>query len=330
MTMTPYPITAKVPLLANKAHMTPHMQTNPGQIAPLYAGPIALQWRTAAEAKGFEIVGRIRDRYHLALRCDACGHEHKARIFTLMSAQPQCPACMLARLDQDATAAGLMHLGRDANSRHYSHYRAPCGHNVRRQHEIVRRIAAGSTGLRCDTCHAATEAAEAQEQGWALIGPDPQRNPNYRIYVHANGCGATQRIARTNMQTGRFDCADCGLGWAASESFLYAMLFTLATGQRLVKLGYSRNPDSRLRTQLQIDRKMPCEILHRVRMPTGHQAICVEKRLHAKLRAHHPQAVINPEVYCGMIRVRSEIYDAALTQKVLGLLNAVASSVPHS
>ena len=323
MTMTPRP-TPKTTLPAPKARMVPDLMTDVDEMAPAYAGPIAPHWQAAAKAKGFAITGRIRDRYHLALQCDVCGHVHGARIYTLMSAQPQCPACMIARLDQDAAAAGLAHLGRDAHSRHYSHYRAPCGHSLRRQHEIVRRMAAGSTGLRCETCHAATEASEAEKRGWKLLGSDPQGDPNYRLYAHADGCGATQRIARANMQTNRFECSGCGQGWAASQSFLYAMRFTLPTGRGLVKLGYSRDPDSRLLHQLQIDRDMPCEILRRVQMPTGHHAIRVEKRLHARLRGHHPQAVIDPQVYRGKIRVRSEIYDAALTQEVLALLDTVA------
>lgn len=323
MTMTPCP-TPKTPLTQNKAHIIPLMITDTQVLPPPYAGPIAPQWKAAAAAKGFAITGRIRDRYHLALQCDVCGHVHEARIYTLMSAQPQCPACMIARLEQDATAAGLAHLGRDANSRHYSHYRAPCGHSLRRQHEIVRRMAAGSTGLRCETCHAATEASEAEERGWTLVGPDPQGNPNYRLYAHADGCGATQRIARANMQTGRFECSSCGEGWAAAQSFLYAMRFTLPSGQELVKLGYSRDPDSRLVHQLQIDRDMPCEILRRVPMRTGHDAICAEKPLHAKLRARHPQAVVDPRVYRGKIRVCSEIYDTSLTQDVLALLDGIA------
>lgn len=327
MTTTPFS-NAKMPLTQTKAHIIPDMMSNTNEMAPPYAGPIAPHWQAAAAAKGFAITGRIRDHYHLTLRCEVCGHVHEARIYTLMSAQPQCPACMIARLDQDATAAGLAHLGRDAHSRHYSHYRAPCGHTLRRQHEIVRRTAAGSTGLRCETCHAATEASEAEMRGWKLIGPDPQGNPNYRFYAHADGCGATQRIARANMQTGRFGCAECGEGWAASQSFLYAMHFTLPTGRGLVKLGYSRDPDSRLMHQLQIDRDMPCEILRRVPMPTGHDAIRVEKRLHAKLRARHPQAVIDPQVYRDRIRLRSEIYDGALTQEVLALLDKVAGSAP--
>lgn len=329
MTMTPR-YTPKTRLPQPKAPIFSVKVSDTQKLLLPYPGPIAPQWKVAAKAKGFAITARIRDRYHLALQCDVCGHVHEARIYTLMSAQPQCPACMIARLEQDAAAAGLAHLRRDAHGRHYSHYRAPCGHSLRRQHEIVRRMAAGSTGLRCETCHAATEASEAEARGWTLVGPDPQGNPNYRVYAHADGCGTTQRIARANMQTGRFECSSCGEGWAAAQSFLYAMRFTLPSGQELVKLGYSRDPDSRLVHQLQIDRDMPCEILRRVPVRTGHDAICAEKPLHAKLRARHPQSVVDPQVYRDKIRVRSEIYDGALTQDVLALLDGIARRAPDS
>lgn len=288
-----------------------------------YPGAIHSHWQEAANTKGFDILRRIRDRYHLALRCHDCGHVDTSRIFTLMSAQPQCPACMLQRLKRDAEAAGLVHLHRDPQHRHYSHYRAACGHTVRRQHEIIRRVAAGITDLRCETCHAATEASEARKRGWMLLGPDPEGDPNYRLYTHADGCGALQRIARANMQTGRFECACCGQGWAASRSYLYAMAFTLANGRELVKLGYSRDPESRLLHQLRVNRAMPCEILRTVEMASGHQAIRTEKALHAQLRDAHPEAVVDPASYRTQIRVRSEIYDAALTPLILALLDGI-------
>lgn len=103
-----------------------------------------------------------------ALRCRTCGATHASRIYTLMSAQPQCPACQLDRLEAEARAAGLTHLHRDPDERHYSTYRADCGHRLRRQHEIIRRVGAEATRLRCETCHAAREADETRARGWRL------------------------------------------------------------------------------------------------------------------------------------------------------------------
>lgn len=244
-----------------------------------------------------------------------------------MRARPQCPACQLSRLEAEAQAAGLTHLDRDPGDRHYSRYRAACGHVIRRQHEMIRRMAAGATGFRCATCHMAAEHAEARRRGWFRLGPDPEGDPNYRLYHH--GCGHMQRIARANIQSGRFDCAGCGQGWAAAPSYLYAMAFTLETGRELVKLGYARDPESRLTHQLLIDRRIPARILRLVSIPTGHQAICREKALHAHLRRTHPEAVVDPQVYACRIRVGSEIYDAELTPLILSLLGDVEAGMPR-
>ncbi|SIS92744.1 hypothetical protein SAMN05421772_10923 [Paracoccus saliphilus] len=318
-----YPIRIQDSLFAKHALPVSARTTTLSEQLPPYPGAIHAHWQATANTKGFDIIKRIRDRYHLALRCHACAHVHASRIYTLVSAQPQCPACLLGRLERDARAAGLTHLRRDPAHRHYSFYRAACGHQLRRQHEIIRRVAAGTTELRCESCHAAIEAAEARRRGWMQTGPDPEGDPNYRIYTHADGCGVLQRIARANMQTGRFTCATCGEAWVASGSFLYAMAFTLANGRELVKLGYSRDPTSRLLHQLRMDRDIPCEFLRVVPMATGQLAIRTEKALHVRLRHAHPDAVVDPASYRDQIRVRSENYDAALTPQILSMLDDI-------
>lgn len=297
--------------------------TNAEQTLTAYPGPIHAHWQAQAEEAGFTITGRMLDRYHIALRCHACGQVHASRIYTLMSARPQCPACMIARLDAEADAAGLVHLQRDPENRHYSVYRAACGHHLRRQHEIIRRVTQGATELRCETCHAATEEEEARARGWRLVGSDPEGDPSYRLYAHAEGCGHHQRIARANLQTGRFACGGCSAGWAAERSWLYVMAFTRATGRELIKLGYSRDPDARLRHQLRIDPEMSCEILRVVGMPSGQAAIRIEKAMHARLRRTYPEEVVDPGLYRGQIRVRSEIYEASLTPQIMVLLDDV-------
>ncbi|MCZ0962462.1 GIY-YIG nuclease family protein [Paracoccus benzoatiresistens] len=329
--MTTHPLSPVTPGSLSLPMAIPfrHRTFPPDDMPTRYAGPVHGHWWARAEEIGFTISGRVRDRYHLALRCETCGHVHASRIYTLMAATPQCPACLVARLEADAEAAGLMHLDRDPDHRHYSWYGAACGHALRRQHEIVRRVARGETELRCETCHAATEAAEAAARGWTLVGSDPQGNPSYRLYAHESGCGGEQRIARANMRTGRFDCATCGCGWAASPSYLYAMKFTLACGREVVKAGYSRDPLSRLIHQLRIDRAMPCRILSMVPIDTGHEAIRLEKSLHARLRRTHPDAIVDPDLYRGQIRVRSEIYDAKLTLLILTLLSDLDRDAPE-
>lgn len=283
---------------------------------------IHARWHEAAEAKGFGILQRIRDRYHLLLACQTCGRTHASKIFVLMNSQPQCPHCIQDRWQADAAAAGFQWAGRDPEDRHYGFYIADCGHRLRRQFEMVKRAAEGVCGLRCEACHSRKEQAEAEAQGWELAGPDPDGDPNYRLYRHPH-CGHEQRVARANMQTGRFGCGRCGKDWPAAPSHLYAMQFKLPNGAQLVKLGFSRNPGSRLRHQLLKHRGLEARILMTVPMPSGQLALQAEKRLHAELQADHPDQIAPPELYRDALRVRSEIYFPQAARTILQMLGAI-------
>ncbi|WP_226431753.1 hypothetical protein [Leisingera sp. McT4-56] len=125
------------------------------------------------------------------------------------------------------------------------------------------------------------------------------------------------------MQTSRFACGQCGEDWPAAPSYLYAMQFRLASGLRLVKLGFSRNPDSRLRHQLLKHRDLDAKILKTVPMATGQLALQAEKRLHAKLQAGFSDQVAPPELYSDALRVRSEVYFADAAQVIFAMLDAI-------
>ncbi|MCX7560228.1 GIY-YIG nuclease family protein [Sulfitobacter sp. F26204] len=294
-----------------------------GSPVPIYPGKLMPHWIEAARDKGYDIVARIIDRFHLALRCQHCGELIKVRLFTLMSAQPLCSVCVQKKWVLTAQAAGLIFLKRCPDNRHYAFYEAACGHKIRRQFEFAERVAAGKTDLRCDICHKETEMREAAARGWELIGPDPESDPNYRHYRHSD-CGHEQRIARANLQTGRISCGACGEQWPAAPSYLYAIQFTLPNSRELVKLGYSNNPESRLYHQLLRDTDMPCEVLRKVSVNSGQLAIRLEKRLHKKLRESFPDAVVPHAVFADQIKVKSEIYDIAMTPVILAELDALA------
>lgn len=293
---------------------------------PIHTGDPKPAWIAEAKAKGFIFVARILDRLHLALQCSICGHLNKVRLFTLMNARPLCSHCVEQAWKRDATAAKLTYLCRDPAHRHYGIYRMTCGHQIRRQFALIRRVASGAIGLRCETCHRAAEVAEAAAQGWELLGPDLNGDPYYRLYRHTD-CGHEQRISRGNLQTQRFSCGGCGLDWPAAPSFIYAMSFTTAAGRELVKAGFSRNPSSRLHHQLVVDPDMPCAILKVVAVPTGQEAIRLEKALHRKLKRAHPDMLIDPTIYRDQIRVTSEIYDGALTPVLLAHLDEIETEI---
>ena len=295
------------------------MNQSATQTFPLTIHP---QWHAAADAKGFSILKRIKDRYHLLLSCHSCGLTHASKIFVLMNSQPQCPHCIEARWRNDAKAAGLQWVGRDPEDRHYGFYIAGCGHDLRRQFEMVKRAADGICDIRCELCQQQKEQEEASSQGWALIGPDPDGDPNYRLYRHAS-CGHVQRIARVNMQTGRFQCSNCGEGWSSAPSFLYVIQLKLAEGTKLIKLGYSRDPVSRLHHQILRSKETEAQILRTVPVSSGHTAVQIEKGLHAQLKAEHPDSVAPPELYAEELRVKSEVYFPDVCQVILAMLDAI-------
>jgi hypothetical protein len=294
---------------------------------PVIDMPVSPKWAETAAAKGFDIICRARDRYHLVLRCRTCGALNLVKIFTLMSAQPICQVCQTRQWAATAEAAGAFLLRRCPKDRHYAWLLMPCGHAVRRQMELVGRAARGEAEIRCETCLAEREAAEAEAQGWRLIGADPEGNPNYRLYAHEE-CGHVQRVARANMQTGRFNCAKCGEGWSAAPSAIYLLDIRLPCGRKLLKFGMSRNTLSRVLYQLPRHEAVRIEILDSVPMPSGHQAQLVEKKIHARLRLRYPAEVVDPADYAAHLKVRSEVYTPRLERRLRRELSRIRRKFP--
>ncbi len=79
--------------------------------------------------------------------------------------------------------------------------------------------------------------------------------------------------------------------------------------------------------QLKADREMPCAILRTVPVPTGQEAIRLEKRLHSELKQTHPDCIVDTACYRGQIRVVSEIYDGSLTPTILARLGDIEAEL---
>lgn len=281
---------------------------------PPFHGPIRPHWQSMALAKGFEIIGRVRDRYHLHLRCGDCAGTHVSKLFVLMSARPLCPHCLAERRRATAEAAGVTFLRQDPEASLYGIYRADCGHVLRRQFEIVDRAARGETGLRCGICLIQREEAEALRYGWQRLGNDADAKAegrHYRLYRHH--CGHVQSIAPVNVKWGQCDCAACGESWSSRPSFIYLFDIRLpadgnAPPRHYLKLGYSGHPVKRHRHQLGLPADAEVDVLRVVSMPTGHAACGAETAAHARLARAHPEAVVPATELAGRVTVKSEIY----------------------
>ncbi|SMG55672.1 MULTISPECIES: hypothetical protein [unclassified Paracoccus (in: a-proteobacteria)] len=273
----------------------------------IHPGPIHAHWAEAARAKGFDLIARVRDRLHVALRCQSCGGIHVNRHYVVMNAQPLCPHCMETRWRETALVAGLTWLGRDSTHRHYGRYGLPCGHESRRQFTFVERVASGVVSARCETCLIHREEEEALRFGWTRLGRDPKGNASYRLYRHH--CGHEQRVAVANMRWGQCDCAGCGQSWTAKPSFIYLLdIRHPRTERHYLKLGYSSHPVKRHKHQLGLPKNAHVEVLRVVAMPTGHAACAREKAAHAELRRLHPEALVPHPEFSDLMNVVSEIY----------------------
>ena len=282
--------------------------------------PIPDHWHGYAEDTGFEIVARGPDRYHLHLRCERCDGTMICKVYTLRTAQPTCPHCLEARWKALCKAAGVIFLGRGDRA-NYLRIQLSCGHVTDRQQELLERVRRGATAIRCSVCLEARMQAEARERGWALIGEDPEDSQHYRLYRH--GCGHRQRVAVGNMMTGRFTCGGCSEGWTRDKSYLYMMRFGLRSGRDAIKLGFSRDPASRLRYQLITEKDQNARLIRTVAVPTGQEAMILEKRLHAALRQQHPEAVLDRVEFAGEVKVVSELYDTSIADTITALLDRI-------
>ncbi|WP_299648466.1 hypothetical protein [uncultured Tateyamaria sp.] len=292
-----------------------------GRAVPVFPKPIPIRWRDAAETKGFHLIARAKDRLHVVLACKICGKPTLKRISVVLGHNPECPHCITARRKAAAATVGAEFVARDPKGdRHYGVYRLACGHTDRRQHHRVEAAASGGHALSCEICLNERHAAEAEAQDWQLIGPSVRKNASYREYEHV--CGHRQDVSVANMRSGDVDCAGCGESWTSKPSRLYILSFKLP-GLDVIKLGFSSNPEFRMR-QVQFDpTNTEGKVQRVVEIETGHRAICVEKALHSHIKAHRPDLIVPPELFRERIRTTSEIYHSHARSYISALLDAV-------
>ncbi|MGR3482005.1 hypothetical protein [Salipiger marinus] len=97
----------------------------------------------------------------------------------------------------------------------------------------------------------------------------------------------------------------------------------LLSGLRVVKLGFSRDPQSRLRHQFLLQPGIQAELLRTVPQPTGHAALCCEKALHRSLKKSLPDAIIPHDRFQGWLSVKTEIYGIEIEPLILKRLDEV-------
>ena len=292
-----------------------------GKFRRVHHGPILANWKKAADAKGFAIVGRAVSHEHLVLGCKTCGSPTLKRVSVVRDHNPECPHCIRTRRENAAAGYGATLLGPDPKGkRRYGLYELPCGHADRRQHTRVETAAAGGHKLSCGICLRARHAREAEAQGWQLICNADRKHASYRRYEHA--CGHRQNVTIANMRHGDVDCASCGESWTSKPSKIYLLRFQLPESP-VIKLGYSSNPEYRVR-QVQHDPLVTKgAVIRDIPMTTGHQAVRIKKALHSFIAASWPDLIVPSKNFEQHLRTVSEIYDHRAEAFISDLLDAV-------
>ncbi|WP_299923809.1 hypothetical protein [uncultured Pelagimonas sp.] len=264
-------------------------------------------WEHLAIKSGYTFYGRDKSkRATVLLRCHTCSELMSVHTHVLRTARAECTSCWLNALSSEAESAGLTLIGPDLTDSHRAHYLGVCGHTLNRQRGFIQRVGRGEVSLRCTDCLRERYAEMAENQGWSLLGKAINGKPNYRLFRHT--CGFEQDVAICNLQSGRFTCNACAGNWASDPSAVYLFQFDfLDERTRLLKVGMSRNPASRLRHQLGLKDEVRAQILRVVTVASGKKALKAEKRLHGILRAVCPEFVV-PNYELNWISVVSEIY----------------------
>lgn len=282
--------------------------------------PSKPSWHAAAQQKGFDLLGRVLDRYHGVVRCHTCEVISVVRLNVLRDHHPLCHPCIQARRVAAAGVIDAQWLGHDPDDRHYGHFLLHCQHEVRSQYVRVERAAAGGDNVGCEICREVRYGEQGQKFGWILVGASERGRPGYRSYQH--GCGHKQDVMIGNMVWGDCTCANCGTGWSTNKSFIY--LFEIALPELTVlKLGYSARPAKRLRHQLGLDRSVQTEILRVVPIPTGNLAVTEEQVCHRTMKVSHADLVVPKAEFGDGINTLGEIY----RQEAMDILNAMLDEI---
>ncbi len=273
-----------------------------------------------ASTKGFVLIGRGRRSSDVHLRCRCCQQGFQVRQSVLQNNAPQCNHCMWRSRFENAMAVGATIVTPVRNKHKHANLTLPCGHSVQRQYGRLATAAKGGHRLGCDACREATYREQAEGSGWRLIGPATINKTGYRYYEHH--CGHRQNFVIVNVDNRQLDCAGCGETWASKPSKIYLFEITL-TDRVVLKLGYSSDPERRLRQQLGPAARDTGIILHVIDMQTGHAALLAEKQAHGHLHKTHPDWVVAHDVFADQINTKSEIYEPEARDIIGALMDRI-------
>jgi len=132
----------------------------------------------------------------------SCGHRREIKSGHAKTGKFACKECADAKRNSLVQASGLELVSPGENARSSSVYRfVDCGHTIERRPSTIT-----GQSIACPTCLVSRLEQEASKQGFTLLDDDAPKN--YGWY-QCKECGATQKIAYSNMRVGNCSCSSC-------------------------------------------------------------------------------------------------------------------------
>lgn len=303
------------------------------QLQPTHVRRKSIECKTCLEEKhkkqfdnsDLEYISASDDADYKLYKRKSCGHILK---LTPQSAQSRtrqtkithnsvaCHHCHENKLTEDASRLNMTLLGKCKNKagtfRHYK-FNA-CGHT-----RDVNATCVATGNVVCRECVVEKYKKEALRVGLTFNGKatdDPSLKRNYVLK-----CGHTKDIRMDHVRNGSWTCVICGDSHYTKQSGMYLVKIKTENFEWL-KLGYAK--DLKIRTNSYgLPKESTIETLFTMTVPSGLNALHIEKKLHALFKKHRIDSNIMKQYH--KHNGYTECYSTDITSKILYELLVVSS-----
>lgn len=232
---------------------------------------------------GFELLGRPDKSmcsdptqfYHV--RYKTCGH---SRIVTQQClfgrSVGECSICYEEVLQKTyGDKLGIDVLECVAGTKRKIRFRK-CGHE-----KVVGLSNMKADHFECTICRVSKWSEEANNVSLTYLGAGSGQKHRYRAL-----CGHDMLLKPSTVRVGHWTCRSCDSGYLDRVNYLYLYKVACSDGNSFVKLGYSGNPEYR-KYDYSASVGTHFELLKKVSVPTGRDAIRLENLLHSKYKSQN-------------------------------------------
>ena len=141
-----------------------------------------------------------------------------------------------------------------------------------------------SGGFECVICKINKWKQEAEDSGLEYIGSDNSTgNGSKKKHLYRAPCNHVLSLKQGAVRCGHWTCRTCNSGYLDRFNYLYIFKVVAIDGFEFLKFGYSMKPEHRKYDYI-VDSGTTFELIRKVMVPTGREAITVENNIHNELQ----------------------------------------------